>query len=101
MKVFEKHHRQPVAEGGSNLPENIVLLCPACHAHETEKQEQAGCKSAVWLESRFSPRMMQVFNTTPKPRQIVWVMQRHKSGSAARAYLIKYSAWTFVDVDQM
>ena len=72
MKVFEKHHRQAVAEGGSNLPENIVLLCPACHAHETEKQEQAGCKSAVWLESRFSPKMMQVFNTTPKPRQIVW-----------------------------
>jgi len=50
LKRFEKHHRQAVAEGGSNLPDNIVLLCLPCHAQETEKQEQAGEKSPAWLE---------------------------------------------------
>ena len=38
----------------------------------TEKLEQAGTKSAAWLESRFSPNMMQLFRTNSRPRQIVW-----------------------------
>ena len=72
LKKFERHHRQAVAEGGSNSPENIVLLCPQCHAQETEKQQQAGNKSAVWLKSHLSPRMTQLFRMTPRPRQLVW-----------------------------
>lgn len=76
LKKFEKHHKVARAEGGSNLPDNIALLCPPCHAQETEKQEQAGRKSSVWLESRLSPQMMELFRTTPKPRQLVWGDQK-------------------------
>ena len=52
--------------------DNIALLCPPCHAQETERQEQAGAKSAAWLVSRFSSNMMQLFRTTPRPRRFVW-----------------------------
>lgn len=30
--VFDFHHKLQVSEGGGNEPENIVGLCPTCHA---------------------------------------------------------------------
>ena len=34
---WKVHHDSPVAEGGSS--QEICLVCPTCHAEETEKQE--------------------------------------------------------------
>ena len=38
LKKFEKHHRKPVAAGGSDGIDNLALLCPYCHATESEKK---------------------------------------------------------------
>lgn len=31
-KNLEKHHLKPLAEGGQDVPENIVFLCESCHS---------------------------------------------------------------------
>ena len=72
LRKFEKHHKQPVVAGGSDDINNLVLLCPACHASETEKQEQAVCRNNVWFESHLSPRMHKTFASLPLPQQIHW-----------------------------
>ena len=69
---FEKNHIVALSEGGSNEASNIELLCCPCHADVTEKQELAGNRGGVWLESRLSPTMLKLFQTTPMPRQEVW-----------------------------
>merc|ERR1711983_643566 len=43
-----------------------------CHATETERQEQAGNRSSVYLESHLSPVMYSMFAETPCPRHIIW-----------------------------
>ena len=68
LRKFEKHHKQPVAAGGSDDISNLVLLCPVCHASETEKQEQAICCNDVWFESQLSPRMHKAFASLPLPQ---------------------------------
>lgn len=30
-EILQLHHIKPVAEGGSNSPDNLILLCPNCH----------------------------------------------------------------------
>ena len=72
LRNFEKHHKKPFSAGGTDDINNLVLLCPACHASETEKQEQAACRNNVWFESHLSPRMRNVFATLPLPTQIHW-----------------------------
>ena len=73
LRRFEKHHVKPVAAGGSDSIDNLVLLCPPCHAQETEKQEQSGMgRQSVWFESRLSPVMHNAFVSTPLPKQIHW-----------------------------
>ena len=73
LKKIEKHHRTPVAAGGSDHINNLALLCPYCHATDTEKQEQAHFGSnSVYLESRLSPQMHTMFTTLPLPKQIHW-----------------------------
>ena len=73
LRRYEKHHKKPFCKGGTDDLDNLVLLCPQCHAQETEKQEQANCgTSSVFLESRFSPRMYNLFAELPIPRQLHW-----------------------------
>ena len=69
-KNYEGHHDPPVAEGGTN--DNLVLLCRPCHAEETEKQQLKGERAASTFESQLSPDMLQLFQETPRPRQICW-----------------------------
>ena len=66
----EAHHDPPVAEGGGL--EDIILLCPTCHAEETEKQELKALGTPQYFESQMSPDMMETFQTTPKPRQLYY-----------------------------
>ena len=62
--------RPPVAEGGGS--EDICLVCPTCHAEETEKQELKGEKAPQYFESQLSPDMMKMFQDTPRPHQLCW-----------------------------
>ena len=79
LKKCEKHHRKPVVAGGTDDIDNLALLCPYCHATETEKQEQAHFgSSSVYLESRLSPQMHTVFTTLPLPKQIHWGAKRDR-----------------------
>ena len=71
----ELHHKPKCTGGGDHIG-NLVLLCRMCHASDTEKQEQALCKSNVWLESMLSPTMYSMFAETPCPRHIVWGITR-------------------------
>lgn len=46
------HHRRPRASGGSkrpetNLPSNLLLLCPPCHAEVESRRAEA--QAAGWL----------------------------------------------------
>ena len=72
LKRYEVHHKQAISHGGSDSLNNLSLLCPQCHASETEKQESAGNRSCILLESRLSPSLYKTFVETPTPRQIVW-----------------------------
>ena len=38
----ELHHRLALAQGGTNSPDNLVLLHAMCHAAETQLQELSG-----------------------------------------------------------
>ena len=69
---WEVHHDPPVAEGGSSR--DVCVVCPTCHAEETERQELkgGGQKAPQYFESQLSPDMMQMFETTPRPRQLCW-----------------------------
>ena len=79
LKKFERHHKKPVAAGGTNDLDNLVLLCPPCHAQETEKQEQANCRHNVWFESRLCPRMHELFASLPLPKTIHWGDQERQA----------------------
>ena len=72
LKRYEAHHKQAISLGGTGDLDKLSLLCPQCHASETEKQESAGSRSCILLESRLSPSLYQTFVETPAPRQIVW-----------------------------
>jgi len=41
-KKLEFHHKNRVADGGSNDIENIQVLCKECHQKKTEEQNEAG-----------------------------------------------------------
>ena len=75
LRKFEKHHKKPFSAGGTDDINNLVLLCPACHASETEKQEQAACRNNVWFESHLPPthaqciRVSTATNTNPLGRR--------------------------------
>ena len=77
----EAHHDPPVAEGGG--PDDIVLLCPTCHAEETEKQELKALGSPQHFESKLSPDMMETFATTPKPCQLHYGDPKMKAAAMA------------------
>ena len=79
LKKFECHHKKPVAAGGTDDPDNLVLLCPPCHAQETERQEQANCRHNVWFESRLCPRMHELFELQPLPKTIHWGDQERQA----------------------
>jgi 5-methylcytosine-specific restriction endonuclease McrA len=32
-KCFEIHHIMEVSEGGTDEPDNLIVLCPNCHQH--------------------------------------------------------------------
>ena len=68
LRRWEVHHDPPVAEGGTS--QDIKLVCPTCHAEETEKQELKGTTSPQYFESQLSPDMMEAFKTLPVPRQL-------------------------------
>ncbi len=77
----EAHHDPPVAEGGG--PEDIILLCPTCHAEETEKQELKALGTPQYFESQLSPDMMEAFQTLPKPRQLYYGDPQTKAAAMA------------------
>ena len=66
-RTCEIHHDPPVAEGNASA---VVLLCGTCHAGETEKQELKGEASPRFFESQLSYEMMEMFKSTPRPRQL-------------------------------
>ena len=72
LRRFETHHKKPFSQGGTDNIDNIIPLCPPCHAHETERQEQASFSHNVYLESHLSPRMYKHFVDLPIPRQLHW-----------------------------
>ena len=67
---WEVHHDPPVAEGGGS--QDVCLVCPTCHAEETEKQELKGGTAPQYFESQLNPDMMRMFQETPRPRQLCW-----------------------------
>ena len=67
LSRWECHHSPPVAEGGGGL----CLLCPMCHAQETERQELKG-QTPQHLESQLNPDMMKLFEQIPRPKQLSW-----------------------------
>ena len=72
LRRIEVHHKKPFSQGGGDDIDNLLLMCPPCHAQETERQEQALCRHSVYLESRLSPRMYTMFMQLPLPKQIHW-----------------------------
>ena len=67
--IFEVHHVRAVAEGGGNEPSNLQLLCHMRHAKISEAQHLS---KNPRLRSCFNPEVMELFEATPKPKQIHW-----------------------------
>ena len=97
LSRWEVHHDPPVADGGSSgdgaggAPQSgICLVCPTCHAEETERQElkSGNQKAPQYFESQVSPDMMALFETTPRPRQLCW------GDTAARARAMAQDEFT-------
>ncbi len=78
---WEVHHTPPVADGGG--AQDICLVCPTCHAEETERQQLRGQKAPQHFESQLSPDMMNLFKSTPRPLQLCW------GDAAARAHAME------------
>jgi len=68
LSRWEVHHEPPIAEGGGGL----CLLCPMCHAQETERQELKGQQAPRHFESQLNPDMMKLFEEVPRPKQLCW-----------------------------
>lgn len=57
---LELDHIVPLIDGGTDLPENLQLLCPACHAAKSadeNKQRPFGKKAAGGLFASGGPRL--------------------------------------------
>ena len=70
LSRWEVHHDPPVADGGGD----VCLLCPTCHAEQTERQElkSGNQKAPQYFESQLSPDMMAMFEAIPRPKQLCW-----------------------------
>ena len=73
LSRWEVHHDPPVADGGGEANSGICLLCPTCHAEQTERQELKGNQqSPQYFESQLNPEMMAMFEAIPRPKQLCW-----------------------------
>lgn len=50
--VLTLHHRIPVAQGGKNVPSNLITLCNYCHAEVPGKINRMGASGLNSLGSR-------------------------------------------------
>jgi ribosomal protein L37AE/L43A len=60
-------HVKPLCEGGSNDLENLQLICIACEASKTEKEESSRTPFHT-LESHLAPSLVKSFHETPKQK---------------------------------
>lgn len=47
VETAHVHHKEPVSEGGSNKPENLVTLCKGCHKKQHRTQTETGKYRAI------------------------------------------------------
>ena len=67
LRKFENHHKQTVAAGGSDDINNLVFLCPACHASETEKAGTGRLSQQCVVRVTFVPAHAQSVRVTSTP----------------------------------
>jgi len=59
LRLGEIDHIVPVCEGGSNMPENLRLLCAPCHKSETASLAKRRAKTASLAKKRTAPKRAQ------------------------------------------
>lgn len=47
VETANVHHKEPVSEGGTNEPDNLVTLCKGCHKEKHQSQTGTGKYRAV------------------------------------------------------
>ena len=93
LRRFEKHHKKPFSQGGTDDIDNIILLCPPCHATETEKQEQASSSHNVYIESHLSPpACTKISSICPFQDNCIGAIQKDRC-LHKRTILTRSSAW--------
>ena len=62
-KKFDIDHIIPLAEGGSNGPENLQVLCKPCHFEKTQIEHEQGYIKVSQTESSFNTTTKNIFNS--------------------------------------
>ena len=60
---FDIDHIIPLAEGGSNGPENLQVLCKPCHFEKTQVEHEQGYIRLSQTESSFNSTVKEIFNS--------------------------------------
>lgn len=57
--ILEIHHLKPVARGGTNAYDNLVGLCPNCHAviEKCRTRQIGNYKFAAWIKDRYKGKI--------------------------------------------
>jgi hypothetical protein len=63
-KAFDIDHIIPLAEGGTNEPENLQVLCKPCHFEKTKLEHEQGYIRLSQTESCFNSTVKDIFNST-------------------------------------
>jgi 5-methylcytosine-specific restriction protein A len=63
-KAFDIDHIIPLAEGGTNEPENLQVLCKPCHFEKTQSEQERGYIKLSQTESSFNSRTKEIFNSS-------------------------------------
>ena len=61
--TFDIDHIIPLAEGGTNEPENLQVLCKPCHFEKTQTEHERGYIKLSQTESSFNSRTKEIFNS--------------------------------------
>ena len=62
-KAFDIDHIIPLAEGGTNDPENLQVLCKPCHFEKTKIEHEQGYVRLSQTESSFNTTVKDIFNS--------------------------------------
>jgi 5-methylcytosine-specific restriction endonuclease McrA len=76
--LLEVHHINPQSEGGSNSKDNLVALCPSCHATFTKNGGAGRNRAYTWRQAQTKITSQYLIRAEQNPRHRKFVTENYQ-----------------------